>query len=63
MIVCIYAVFQAHQVFGQFLVLDKREDAFVRWLKSICGEEVNVDAKHCYQALSTWFTKNMANQG
>ena len=44
---------KAYSVLGQFLVLKKKKDLFVDWVKDNAGAN-NKQATTCYQCLSDW---------
>ena len=41
---------KAHQVYGQFLILDMKSDRFMVWLQNVCGAR-DYYAWACYNAL------------
>uniref|UniRef100_A0A6M2DF72 Barrier-to-autointegration factor-like protein n=1 Tax=Xenopsylla cheopis TaxID=163159 RepID=A0A6M2DF72_XENCH len=45
--------YKASTVLGKFLALDKDEDKFKPWLKSVCGAN-SKQAGDCYHCLSEW---------
>lgn len=50
---CLYQLFQAYVVLGQFLVLKKNRDLFIDWLKDTAGANAK-QSGDCHQCLSDW---------
>ena len=51
--VFVLIIFQAYNLLGQFLILNKDEEMFKEWLK----EEVKMSGKHlndCFNCISEW---------
>ena len=44
---------KAYTLLGKFLVLHKKEELFIAWLKKTCGANAN-QARDCFQCLDEW---------